>query len=451
MRSAPVWPAKSAAAGGPVCADAGTLCAHEPKSANKQASRRTSKRANKSVSPCIDAMGFGRDAVGFCLGELTRHRSTRQDRWALAAASGSASQACPTKDCKVLADPGSTTCYRVPKNLGENAMDTRHRTPAILAGIVVAFALGGAGARAEDRYPSKPIRMIVSFSAGGPTDTVARVMGAKMGDLLGQQFVVENRVGAGGNIGADQVAKAPPDGYTLLMATVSTHAINPGLYRNMPYDPVRDFAPIAQIGVTPTLLGVNPSLPATDVKSLIALVKNNPGKFTYGSSGLGSILHLCGEQFKALAGGLAIVHVPYRGSAPMMSDLVGGQISMAFDATPTAMPQAKAGAIRAIGAGMATRMRAMPELPTLQEQGLKGFECYTWNAILAPAGTPQAIVERLSESISTALADPAILHRLEEAGVDPTPGSTPQKATAFVKAELAKWGPIIKASGAHID
>jgi tripartite-type tricarboxylate transporter receptor subunit TctC len=258
-------------------------------------------------------------------------------------------------------------------------------------------------------------------------------------------------VGAGGNIGADQVAKSPPDGYTLLMATVSTHAINPGLYRNMPYDPVRDFAPVSQIGVTPTLLGVHPSLPATDVKSLVALVKQNPGKYTYGSSGLGSILHLCGEQFKALAGGINIVHVPYRGSAPMMSDLVGGQISMAFDATPTAMPQAQTGAIRAIGAGMARRIRAMPQLPTLQEQGLKGFECYTWNAILAPAGTPPAIVDRLSESINTAMEDPAVIHRLEEAGIDPTPGSTPEKARAFVEAELAKWGPIIKASGAHID
>jgi tripartite-type tricarboxylate transporter receptor subunit TctC len=330
-------------------------------------------------------------------------------------------------------------------------MDTPHRMPAILAGIVVAFAFAGAGAKAEDKYPSKPVRIVVSFSAGGPTDTVARVMGAKMGDLLGQQFVVENKAGAGGNIGADLVAKAPPDGYTLLMATVSTHAINPGLYKSMPYDPVRDFAPIGQVGVTPTLLGVHPSVPATDVKSLVALIKENPGKFTYGSSGLGSILHLCGEQFKALAGGINIVHVPYRGSAPMMSDLVGGQISMAFDATPTALPQAQSGAIRAIGAGMATRMRAMPELPTLQEQGLKGFECYTWNAILAPAGTPQPIVERLSEAIDKALDDPAVFKRLQEAGIDPTPGSTPKQATAFIKAELAKWAPIIKASGAHID
>jgi tripartite-type tricarboxylate transporter receptor subunit TctC len=330
-------------------------------------------------------------------------------------------------------------------------MDTQHRWPATFAGIVVAFALGSAGVKAEDKYPSKPVRIVVSFSAGGPTDTVARVMGAKMADLLGQQFVVENKVGAGGNIGADLVAKAPPDGYTLLMATVSTHAINPGLYKNMPYDPVRDFAPIGQVGVTPTLLGVHPSIPATDVKSLVAVIKENPGKFTYGSSGLGSILHLCGEQFKALAGGVNIVHVPYRGSAPMMSDLVGGQISMAFDATPTAMPQAQSGAIRAIGAGMATRMRAMPELPTLQEQGLKGFECYTWNAILAPADTPQPIVERLNGAINKALDDPAVFKRLQEAGIDPTPGSTPKQAAAFIKAELAKWAPIIKASGAHID
>jgi tripartite-type tricarboxylate transporter receptor subunit TctC len=196
---------------------------------------------------------------------------------------------------------------------------------------------------------------------------------------------------------------------------------------------------------------VHPSLPATDVKSLVALVKENPGKFTYGSSGLGSILHLCGEQFKALAGGLNIAHVPYRGSAPMMSDLISGQISMAFDATPTALPQAQSGAIRAMGAGMSTRMRAMPELPTLQEQGLKGFECYTWNVILAPAGTPAAIVDRLNEAINTALADPALFNRLQEAGIDPTPGSTPQQTYEFIVAELAKWAPIIKASGAQID
>jgi len=316
---------------------------------------------------------------------------------------------------------------------------------------VAVLALACGGADAQDRYPSKPVRMVVSFSAGGPTDTVARVMSARMAELLGQQFVVENRVGAGGNIGADMVAKSPADGYTLLMATVSTHAINPGLYKKMPYDPVRDFAPLGRVGVTPTLLGVHPSVPATDIKSLVALVKENPGKYTYGSSGMGSILHLCGEQFKAAAGGLNIVHVPYRGSAPMMGDLVAGQISMAFDATPTALPQAQSGAIRAVGAGMAERMRALPDLPTLQEQGLKGFECYTWNAILAPAGTPAPIVAQLNDAINKSLADPAVFKRLQEAGIDPTPGSTPAQAADFIKAELAKWTPIIKASGAEVN
>jgi tripartite-type tricarboxylate transporter receptor subunit TctC len=272
-----------------------------------------------------------------------------------------------------------------------------------------------------------------------------------MAELLGQQFVVENKAGAGGNIGADAVAKAPPDGYTLLMATVSTHAINPGLYKKMPYDPVRDFTPIGQVGVTPTLLGVHPATPATDVKSLIDLVKANPGKYTYGSSGLGSILHLCGEQFKASAGGLNIVHVPYRGSAPMMGDLIAGQISMAFDATPTALSQAQSGAIRAIGAGTAARLRALPSLPTLQEQGLKGFECYTWNAILAPANTPSPIVVQLNEAMSKALADPAVLDRLQEVGIDPTPKSTPEQVAEFIKAELAKWAPIIRASGAEVN
>ena len=316
---------------------------------------------------------------------------------------------------------------------------------------VAVLVLACGGANAQDRYPSKPVRMVVSFSAGGPTDTVARVMSARMAELLGQQFVVENRVGAGGNIGADMVAKSPADGYTLLMATVSTHAINPGLYKKMPYDPVRDFAPLGRVGVTPTLLGVHPSVPATDIKSLVALVKENPGKYTYGSSGMGSILHLCGEQFKAAAGGLNIVHVPYRGSAPMMGDLVAGQISMAFDATPTALPQAQSGAIRAVGAGMAERMRALPDLPTLQEQGLKGFECYTWNAILAPAGTPVPIVAQLNDAINKSLADPAVFKRLQEAGIDPTPGSTPAQAADFIKAELAKWTPIIKASGAEVN
>jgi tripartite-type tricarboxylate transporter receptor subunit TctC len=316
--------------------------------------------------------------------------------------------------------------------------------------FAMTFALAAAGARADD-YPNKPIHIMVSFAAGGPTDTVARVIGAKMSEFIGQQLIVENRTGAGGNLGADLVAKSPPDGYMILMATVSTHAINPGLYKRIPYDPVKDFEPIGQVGVTPTLLGVNPSLPVKSVKELVAFLKANPGKYSYGSSGMGSILHLCGEQFKTSAGGLDSIHVPYRGSAPMDGDLIGGQIAWAFDATPTFLPLALDGKVRALGAGMAKRLRAMPELPTLQEQGIKGFECYTWNALMAPAGTPKPVIDKLNEAMNLALADQAVFKHLQEVGVEPTPGSTPEQTAQFVKAELAKWAPIIKASGAHVD
>jgi len=314
----------------------------------------------------------------------------------------------------------------------------------------MAFALAAAAARADD-YPNKPIHIMVSFAAGGPTDTVARVMGAKMSEFIGQQFIVENRTGAGGNLGADLVAKSPPDGYMILMATVSTHAINPGLYKRIPYDPVKDFEPIGQVGVTPTLLGVNPSLPVKSVKELVAFLKANPGKYSFGSSGMGSILHLCGEQFKTSAGGLDSIHIPYRGSAPMDSDLIGGQIAWAFDATPTFLPLALDGKVQALGAGMAKRLRAMPELPTLQEQGIKGFECYTWNAFMAPAGTPKPIIDKLNKAMNQATADQAVFKHLQDVGVEPTSGSTPEKTAQFVKVELAKWAPIIKASGAHVD
>jgi len=322
---------------------------------------------------------------------------------------------------------------------------------SVFAATLLMTAVADTSAQARDDYPTRPVQMIIPFSAGGPTDIVGRVMGAKMSELLGKQFVVENRTGAGGNIGAEAVAKASPDGYTILMATVSTNAINPGLYRNIPYDAVRDFAPLGRVGVTPTLLLVHPSMPATDVKTLVALIKANPGKYNYGSSGLGSILHLCGEEFKSLAGGLDITHVPYKGSAPMDTDLMGGQITMAFDATPTALPLAKSGKLRALGAGMAKRLAAMPDLPTLQEQGLPAFECYTWNALLAPARTPKPIVDKLNAAINKALADSAVSTALEKAGIDPTPGSTPETTAEFVKTELAKWSPIIKASGAQIE
>jgi len=321
----------------------------------------------------------------------------------------------------------------------------------VFAAIVLTTVLASTALRAGDDYPSRPVQMIIPFAAGGPTDIVGRVMGAKMGELLGRQLVVENKTGAGGNIGAEAVARAAPDGYTILMATVSTNAINPVVYKHIPYDAVRDFTPLGRVGVTPTLLLVHPSIPAADVKSLIALIKTNPGKYNYGSGGFGSILHLCGEEFKSLAGGLDITHVPYKGSAPMDTDLMGGQIAMAFDPTPTALPLAKSGKLRSLGAGMAKRVAAMPDLPTLQEQGLPGFECYTWNVFLAPAHTPKPIVDKLNAAINKSLADPAVSSALDKAGIEPTPGSTPETTGEFVRAELAKWAPIIKASGAEVD
>jgi tripartite-type tricarboxylate transporter receptor subunit TctC len=302
----------------------------------------------------------------------------------------------------------------------------------LLATAVAVFAVAATGTRAADNYPTRPINLIIPFAAGGPTDIVGRIMGARMGQILDQTFVVEDRSGAGGNIGADFVAKANNDGYTLLFATVSTNAINPGLYTHMPYDAVKDFAPVGRVGVTPTLLMVHPSIPATDVKSLVALLKANPGKYNYGSSGLGSILHLCGEEFKAMTGA-DVVHVPYKGSAPMDVDLLGGQISMAFDATPTALPMSLSGKVRALGAGMLKRLDAMPNLPTLDEQGLK------------------AVVDKLNAAVNESLADPKVIDSLKKAGINPTPGSTPASTGDFVKTEIAKWAPIIKASGAQVD
>jgi tripartite-type tricarboxylate transporter receptor subunit TctC len=327
-------------------------------------------------------------------------------------------------------------------------MDKRLRA---LAAATATLALAATASLAADNYPTRPIQLIIPFAAGGPTDIVGRITANKMSELLGQTIVVEDRGGAGGTIGADAVAKADPDGYTLLFATVSTNAINPGLYKHLPYDPQHAFAPVGRVGVTPTILMVNNSIPATDVKSLIALLKANPGKYNYGSSGTGSILHLCGEEFKTMAGELEITHVPYKGSAPMDTDLLGGQISMAFDATPTALPMVESDRVRALGAGMMKRLAALPNLPTLDEQGLKGYECYTWNAVLAPAGTPKPIIDKLNKAINQALADPKVTDALIKAGVDPTPGSTPETTGKFVNAELAKWAPIIKASGAQID
>lgn len=321
----------------------------------------------------------------------------------------------------------------------------------ILAGLAALCLVLGGAAHAQDKYPSKPIRLVVPFAVGGGTDIPARIIASKMSELLGQQIVIENRAGAGGNVGTDVVAKAPPDGYTLLLGSISALAINPGLYKKMPYDPVKDFEPIGLAALGPIALVVHKSMPVTDLKGLLDLLKTNPGKYSYGSSGMGSILHLCGESLKMIAGGLDVIHVPYRGSGPMMIDLSAGQIPMAFDGTPTVLPQLQAGTIRALAMGTSQRAKSLPDLPTLDELGLKGFECYFWVTFFAPAKTPKPIVTLLSDTLNKALEDKTVATRLEDLGFEPTPGTSPEKLAAFLKAELAKWAPVIKASDAQLD
>ena len=319
-----------------------------------------------------------------------------------------------------------------------------------ILGLALGCLLAPTHVFAQTAYPTKPVRMVVSFAVGGPTDLVARVIAAKLSEYLGQQFIVDNRPGAGGNIGADLVSKSAPDGYTLLMATVSTHASNPLLYKKIPYDPITGFTSIGQVGITPIILVVHPSVPATDLKFLVALVKANPGKYSYGTSGVGSILHLCGEHFKMLTG-VDLTHVPYRGSSPMMNDLVAGQIPIAFDGTPSAMPQVEAKAVRVLATGTQTRARQLPDVPTVAELGYPAFDCYTWNAIFGPPKMPGDIVAKLNAAIQRAINDPATFKRLQEVGVDPTPKQTPEMLDAFVKAELAKWTPVAKATGVQLD
>lgn len=321
----------------------------------------------------------------------------------------------------------------------------------LLAAFMLGLAMLAPPAVAQDKYPSKPIRLIVPFAVGGGTDIPARLLSARMAEFLGQQIIVDNRPGAGGNLGTDLAAKSPPDGYTILLGSISSFAINPGLYKKMPYDPIKDFEPIGLAAIGPISLNVHKSVPAKDLKELIALIKANPGKYSYGSSGMGSILHLCGESFKTMAGGLEMEHVPYRGSGPMMIDLSAGQIPIAFDGMPTVLPQVQAGTIRAIAMGTQKRAGVLPDLPTLDELGMKGYQCHFWTTFFAPAKTPKPIIAMLTDALNKTLADPAIAKRMQDLGFEITPNTSPEKLAAFLKAELAFWLPVVKASGASLD
>jgi tripartite-type tricarboxylate transporter receptor subunit TctC len=297
-------------------------------------------------------------------------------------------------------------------------------------------------------YPAKPIRIIVPFPAGGIADLYARLIGARVGELWKQPVVIENRTGAGGNIGADAVAKSAPDGYNLVMGSFGTHAVNVSLFSNMPYDPVKDFAPIALVLEAEGLLVVHPSVPAQSVLDLIAYARAHPARLTFASAGMGTASHLAGELFKTMAH-VDMTHVPYKGNVPAITDLLAGQTSLLFATMPTVLPHAKAGKLRAIATIGARRAAATPELPTVAE-ALPGFEVNNWIGLLAPAGTPQDIVRRWNAEVNRYMQTPEIKQRLVTEGATFTPNS-PEQFGEFVKSEIAKWAPVVKASGAKAD
>ncbi|TAK87697.1 MAG: tripartite tricarboxylate transporter substrate binding protein [Betaproteobacteria bacterium] len=297
-------------------------------------------------------------------------------------------------------------------------------------------------------YPSKPVRLIVPFAPGGVTDALGRLTAAKLQDAWGQPVIVENKPGAGTNIAADFVAKSAPDGYTLLMGTPSI-AVNPALYASLPYNWQRDLQPVTMVGYLPNLLVVTPSLPVNSVKELITYAKSNPGKLEFGSSSVGGAIHLSGELFKALAG-VDMVHVPYKGSAPAIADLLSGRIALMFDNLPSALPHAKAGKLRAIAVTGAKRSAQVPDLPTVAEAGLPGFEVLSWNGIFVPAGTPRDIVIKLQTEIKKAVGLPDVQQRFSTQGIE-AGGTSPEEFGAFVKAEADKWQPLIRRLGIKAD
>jgi tripartite-type tricarboxylate transporter receptor subunit TctC len=307
---------------------------------------------------------------------------------------------------------------------------------------------------AQTAWPSKPVRIVVPFAAGGTTDILARALAPELSRAFGQPFIIENKPGAGGNVGADNVAKSPADGYSLLMGTVGTHAINPALYPKMPYDHVKDFAPITLVAGVPNVLVMNPAkAEAYGIKSvpdLIRYAKANPGKLNMASSGNGTSIHLSGELFKTMTGTF-MVHFPYRGSGPALLDLIGGNMDLMFDNLPSAMPQIKAGKLKALAVTSAERSAAVPELPTIAEAGpVKGFEASSWFGLLAPAGTPADIVTRIQQETAKALGAPALKERLLSQGAIPS-GMSPADFTKLITAETKKWAEVVKASGAKVD
>ena len=311
--------------------------------------------------------------------------------------------------------------------------------------LLLIAAVAAAGAAHAQAWPTKPVRLVVGFAPGGSTDVTARIVAERLSAAWGQQMIVDNRSGAGGNIGADIVAKSNPDGYTVLMATTGVMAFNHYLYAKLPYSAEKDLAPVTMVGSLPLILTVPASLPAKSVRDLVALAKSQPGKYSFGSSGVGGATHVTAELFKALAG-IDIVHVPYKGSGQMMADLVSGQVQIAFDQISSSIAFVKSGKLRALGISTAKRSELLPDLPTIAEAGVPGYEATSWNGFAVRAGTPRRIIDRLQQDTRKVIFAPAVKERLFELGIEPV-GSTPEQFAAHVKAERGKWIPLFRKIG----
>ena len=314
--------------------------------------------------------------------------------------------------------------------------------------VVAALAAGPVLAQSAANYPGKPIRYIVGYTPGGTADMLARAVGQKLTEAWGQQVIVENRAGAGTNIGTEIAAKSPPDGYTLFMPTVA-NAINPTLYPKLNYDPLKDFVYITNYAKVPGILVVHPSVPARNAKELIALARAHPNALRHGSTGIGSPHHLAGEIFKTMAG-VKMIHVPYKGATPAISDVVAGHIEVYFGAMVSTLPHAKSGRLRALAVTSLKRVAAAPDVATLDEQGLKGFETGSWFGMAVPTGTPRDIINKLHAEAMRAIAAPELRNRMSAEGAEFV-GDTPEQFTAFFKSEIEKWGKAVKASGARVD
>lgn len=329
------------------------------------------------------------------------------------------------------------------------ATSRRRFALGLLASVALSSGLATTAAQAQAAFPGKPLSIIVPFAAGGATDILARIIGQALSMEIGQSVIIENRPGAGGNIGGQLAAKAAPDGHTLFMGAVGTHAINPSLYKKMPYDPIKDLAPLTRVANVPNLLVANPQQPFKTVPELIAYAKANPGKVNFGSSGNGTSIHLSGEMFSHMAK-VDIVHVPYKGSAPAMNDLLGNQIAIMFDNMPSALQYVRAGKLNALAVTSAKRSPELPNVPTIAEAGVPGYEASSWFGLFVPVATPAPVQTRLHAALVKVLARPDVKKRMAEQGAEVV-SEQPEQFAAFIQAESLKWGKVVRTSGATLD